>query len=46
MGELHISRYKKFKLEYIRGLKGTLKNGMEDYMKGREMRTVVKDEKS
>ena len=31
-------------LEYIGGLKGTLKNWMEDYLKGREMRTVVKDE--
>ena len=34
------------KLEHIRGLKGTLQNWMEDYLKGREMRTVVKAEKS
>ena len=33
-------------MEYIGGLKGTLKNWMEDYLKRREMRTVVKDEKS
>ena len=33
-----------WKLEHIGGLKGTLKNWMENYMKGREMRTVVKDE--
>ena len=35
-----------WKLEHIGGLKGTLKNWMEDYLKGREMKTVVKDEKS
>ena len=35
-----------WKLEHIGGLKGTLKNWMELYLKGREMRTVVKDEKS
>ena len=35
-----------WKLEHIGGLKGTLKKWMEDYVKGREMRTVVKDEKS
>ena len=35
-----------WKLEHIGGLKATLKNWMEDYLKGREMRTVVKDEKS
>ena len=35
-----------WKLEYVGGLKGTLKNWMETYLKGREMRTVVKDEKS
>ena len=58
MGRLHIFRLKKkafdkvphrrllWKLENIGGLKGTLKNWMEDYLKGREMRTVVKDEKS
>ena len=33
-------------MEHIGGLKGTLKNWMEDYLKGREMRTVIKDEKS
>ena len=27
-------------------MKGILKNWMEDYLKGREMRTVVKDERS
>ena len=35
-----------WKLEHIGGLKGTLKNWMEDYLKEREMRTVVRDEKS
>ena len=35
-----------WKLEHIAGLIGTLKNWMEDYLKGREVRTVVKDEKS
>ena len=35
-----------WKLKCIGGLKGTLKNWMEDYLKGREMRIVVKDEKS
>ena len=35
-----------WKLEHIEGLKGTSKNGMEDYLKGTEMRTVVKDQKS
>ena len=35
-----------WKLEHIGGLKGTLKNWMEDYLKGRQMRSVVKDEKS
>ena len=35
-----------WKLGHIGGLKDTLKNWMEDYLKGREMRTVVKDEKS
>ena len=57
MGGLHIFRLKKafdkiphrrllWKLEHTGGLKGTLKNWMEDYLKGREMRTVGKDEKS
>ena len=32
-----------WKLEHIGGLKGTLKNWIEDYLKGREMRTVVKN---
>ena len=32
-----------WKLEHIGGLKGTLKNWMEDYLKGSK---VVKDEKS
>ena len=35
-----------WKLEHIGGLKGIIKNWLEDYLKGREMRTVVKDEKS
>ena len=35
-----------WKLEHTGGFKGALKNWMEDYLKGREMRTVVKDEKS
>ena len=35
-----------WKLKHIGGLRGTLKNWMEHYLKGREMRTVVKDEKS
>ena len=35
-----------WKLETIGGLKGTIKNWMADYLKGREMRTVVRDEKS
>ena len=35
-----------WKLEHIGGLKRTIKNWMEDYLKGREIRTVVKDEKS
>ena len=30
--------------KHIRGLKGTIKNWMEDYLKGKEIRTVVKDE--
>ena len=34
------------KLEHTGGLKRTLENWMEDYLKEREMRTVVKDEKS
>ena len=34
-----------WKLEHIGGLKGTLKDRMEDYLKGREMK-IVKDEKS
>ena len=34
------------KLEHNGGLKGTLKNWMEDYLKGREMKIVIKDEKS
>ena len=33
------------KLEHIGGLKGILKNWMDDYLKGRKMRTV-KDKKS
>ena len=35
-----------WKLEHIAGLKGTLKNWMEHYLKGREMKRGVKDEKS
>ena len=35
-----------WKLEHIGGLKGTLKNWLEEYLKGRKMRTEVKDEKS
>ena len=35
-----------WKLEHIGGLKGTLKNWMENYFRGREMKTVVKDEQS
>ena len=35
-----------WKLEHVGGLRGTLKNWMEDYLKGREMRIVVKDKKS
>ena len=35
-----------WKLEHIGGLKETLKNWMEHYLKGREMRTVVKYEQS
>ena len=48
---LYIFRLKKgiwrllWKLEHIGGLKGTLKNWMEDYLKGREMRKIGKDEK-
>ena len=34
------------KLKYIRGLKATFKKWMEDYLKGREMRAEVEDEKS
>ena len=34
-----------WKLEHIGALKETLKNWIENYLKGREMRTVVKDEK-
>ena len=34
-----------WKLEYIGELKGTLKKCVEDYLKGREMRIVVKDKK-
>ena len=56
MGGLLIFRLKKafdkdlhkrllWKLEHIEGLKGTLKDLMEDYLKGKEI-TVVKDEKS
>ena len=30
-----------WKLEHIGGLEGSLKNWMKDYLKGREMRTVV-----
>ena len=41
-GRLHIFRLK----NYVGGLKETLKNWIEDYLKGREMKTVVKDEKS
>ena len=33
-----------WKVEYIGELKRTLRNQMEDYLKGRETRTVVKDE--
>ena len=35
-----------WKLEYIGGLKRKLKNWMEDYLKRREMRTLIKNEKS
>ena len=35
-----------WKLEHIGGLKGTLNNWMGDYLKGSEMRTVVKNEES
>ena len=35
-----------WKLEYLRELQGILKNWMEKYQKGREVRTVVKDEKT
>ena len=35
-----------WKLENIGGLKGAIKNWIEDYLKGREMRTAVTDEKS
>ena len=35
-----------WKSEYIGRLKGRLKNWKEDYLKGREIRTVVQDEKS
>ena len=34
------------KLEHIGRLKGTIKNWMEDYLKGREIKIIVKDEKS
>ena len=56
MGGLHVFRFFKQafdyiphnrlqqKLEHKGGLKGTLKNWMENYLKGREIRTVVKDE--
>ena len=52
MGGLHIFRLKKTfdkvrrllcKLEHIEGLKETLKNWMENYLKEREMKTVVED---
>ena len=33
-----------WKLEDIGGLKGTLMKWMEDYLQGRQMRTVVRDE--
>ena len=57
MGRLDIYRLKKtfskvshrgllWKLEHIGGLKGTINNWMEHYLKGREIKTVVKDEKS
>ena len=57
MGRLHLLLLEKafdkvpqrrllWKLEHIGRLEGTLKNWMEDYLKGREMITVVKDEKS
>ena len=53
IGGLHIFRLKKvpcrrllWKLEYMGGLKGIKKNLLEDCLKGRGMRTVVKDEKS
>ena len=35
-----------WKMEHIRGLKGRLLHWMEDYLKDREMRTVIKNEKS
>ena len=35
-----------WKLENIGGLKGVIKDWIEDYLDGREMRTVVRDEKS
>ncbi len=34
-----------WKLENIGGFKGVMINWMKDYLSGREMRTVVKDEK-
>ena len=42
---MHSIRRLLCKLE-VGELKRTLKNWMEDYLKGRNMRTVVKDEKS
>ena len=58
VGEVHIFRLEKkafdkvlhrrllWRLEHIGGFKGTIMNWMEDYLKGREMITGVKDEKS
>ena len=35
-----------WELEYIGGLKGTLRNWIKDYLKGREMRTIIKNDQS
>ena len=41
-----LHRRLQLKLEFFGGLKGTLKRWLEDYLKGREMKIVVKDYKS
>ncbi len=33
-----------WKLENVGGLKGVVKNWMKDYLSGREVRTIIKDE--